>query len=80
MFGLKIGDVINTKNKYGWEKFPISMFEKDEKTGCWWAILGEVNYMENFGHYGNRVWLIKTANEDIPCWTESKWVKVGKLI
>jgi len=77
MFGLKIGDIINTKNKDGWKEFPISMFEKD-KNGCWWAILGKINYLKNFGHYGDQMWLIKTPEMIKPCWSESKWLKKGK--
>lgn len=74
MYGLQVGDIINTFNKKdGWKEFPISMFVEKEDGSCW-AVLGKVEYLKNFGHYGERMWLIKTING--PCWTESKWYKV----
>ena len=73
MFGLKIGDVINTKNEHGWKSFQISLFETDKLNNTW-AILGEVEYLKNFGYYGDRVWLIATNGQ--PCWQKSKWYKL----
>lgn len=73
MFGLKIGDIINTKNFEGWKEFPITMFKEDGIGGTW-AILGEPKFLENFGYYGDRMWLI--AFKGNPCWGKSKWNKV----
>ena len=73
MFGLHIGDVINTLNRDGWAKFPISLFETDENN-ITWVILGEVKYLPGFGHYGDRVWRI--AQNGVSCWERSKWKKV----
>lgn len=74
MFGLKIGDVINTKNQHGSECFEISLFETDKLNNTW-AILGKVKFLENFGHYGDRMWLIAVNGKQ--CWEKSKWYKMN---
>lgn len=68
MFKLKVGDKVNVDGIV----FPITMFEKD-KRNCWWAILGDIRFLPNFGHYGDRVWLIATP-EGV-CWEQSNWKK-----
>jgi len=72
LFGLKIGDNIKANGVI----LPINMFEKD-KNNCWWAHLGNIDYLLDFGYYGERSWLISTPN-DI-CWKRSKWKKIEKL-
>jgi hypothetical protein len=74
MFGLNIGDIINTLNHDGkYKSFKISLFETD-KYGNTWAIMGNSKFLENFGYYGERMWLV--AIDGISCWEQSKWIKI----
>lgn len=72
MFGLNVGDIVNTVSSDGSQKpLPITRFHIDEDTKCVLASLGKITEYVPGKFVGEREWLIGVGNE--PFWEKSKW-------
>lgn len=71
MNGLELGQLVSTINRDGVKDLRITHFKKDDNE-CIWASLGELKYLEGYGYYGEREWLIATSNDEF-LWQKSKW-------
>lgn len=72
MFGLKVGDMINTVALDGSQKtLPITRFHIDEDTKCILASLGKITEYVPGKFVGEREWFIGVGDKSL--WEKSKW-------